>query len=203
MIIAGLTGGIATGKSTVAAFLKQAGAVLIDADKIAHDVVRRGLPAWNRIVERFGDGILVESGEIDRAKLGSIIFNDPASRDGLNRIVHPFVRLEIDRRMKDVQSRTPGAVVIQDIPLLFESGMDGLVPTIIVVYVPESLQRARLIARNHLSAKEAMARIRSQMSIEEKRRRADILIDNSGTREQTHARSIAVYEILKNTLPPL
>lgn len=201
MIIAGLTGGIATGKSTAAAFLEQAGAVIVDADRIAHDVVRRGLPAWQNIVKHFGKEILETSGEIDREKLGRIIFNDPASRKLLNRLVHPFVRLEMSRQMDDIRSQAPSAVVIQDIPLLFEAGMQDLVPRIIVVYVPKALQVARLIMRNRLSEAEAMARIRSQMPIEEKRKLADILIDNSKTLEQTRSRCIAVYEMLKH-FPP-
>lgn len=201
MIIAGLTGGIATGKSTVTAFLRQAGAIIIDADKIAHDVVRRGLPAWRSIVKNFGRNILRKNGEIDREKLGRIIFHDASRKEELNRIVHPFVFEGMEDQMEEIQRIDPGAVVIQDIPLLFESGMHRRLPRIIVVYVPEPLQYDRLMKRNRLSEAEATARIRSQIPIEEKKKRADILIDNSGTLDQTKARSLEVYEMLKQSSP--
>jgi dephospho-CoA kinase len=201
MIIAGLTGGIATGKSTVTAFLRQAGAIIIDADKIAHDVVRRGLPAWRSIVKNFGRNILRKNGEIDREKLGRIIFHDESRKEELNRIVHPFVFEGMEDQMEEIQRIDPGAVVIQDIPLLFESGMHRRLPRIIVVYVPEPLQYDRLMKRNRLSEAEATARIRSQIPIEEKKKRADILIDNSGTLDQTKARSLEVYEMLKQSSP--
>ena len=147
MVIAGLTGGIATGKSTVAAFLGQAGAVIVDADRIAHDVVRRGFPAWQGIVDRFGRGILRKDGEIDREKLGRIIFHDTDSRNALNRIVHPFVFEGMAHQVDQIRHVDPSAVVIQDIPLLFESGMQRRIPVVIVVYLPESLQFARLRKR--------------------------------------------------------
>lgn len=201
MIIAGLTGGIATGKSTVAAFFRQAGAIIIDADRIAREVVRPGLPAWCRIVEAFGREILREDGEIHRERLGGVIFHDAARKAILNRIVHPFVFEAMADEMEAVRRADPRGVVIQDIPLLFESGMERALPRIIVVYVPESVQLIRLMRRNHLSEAEAMARIRSQIPIEEKKRRADILIDNSGTLAETQARSLAVYALLKQSRP--
>lgn len=200
MVIAGLTGGIATGKSTVATFFKAAGAAVIDADQIAHDVVRRGLPAWQGIVAAFSRDVLREDGEIDREKLGRIIFNDAARKSALNRIVHPFVFEEMEKQMREIEATAPETVVIQDIPLLFESGMHRKLPRIIVVYVPEALQFSRLMKRNHLSAAEARARIRSQIPIEEKRNLADILIDNSGTLEQTRERSLEVYAMLKRSV---
>ncbi|WP_373501102.1 dephospho-CoA kinase [Desulfococcus sp.] len=201
MIIAGLTGGIATGKTTVAAFLRQAGAVIIDADRIARDAVRQGLPAWRNIVESFGREILQEDGEIHREKLGRIIFHDAGRKETLNQIVHPFVFEGMADQMKKIQEADPDAVVIQDIPLLFEAGMHHRLPRIIVVYIPEPLQIARLMERNHLSEADAMARIRSQISIEEKKKRADILIDNSGTLDQTRSRSLEVYALLKQSVP--
>jgi dephospho-CoA kinase len=201
MVIAGLTGGIATGKSTVAEFLRQGGAVIVDADRIAHDVVRRHLPAWRKIVARFGTEILQENEEIDREKLGRIIFHDARRKAELNRIVHPFVFQAMAAEVNAIQRADPAAVVIQDIPLLFESGMHRRLQRIIVVYVPEHVQFARLMQRNHLSEADAMARIRSQMSIEEKKKMADILIDNSGTPEETRLRSLEVYALLKQGAP--
>jgi dephospho-CoA kinase len=201
MVIAGLTGGIATGKSTVAAFLRQAGAAIIDADRIAHEVVRRHRPAWREIVARFGTEILLENQEIDREKLGRIIFHDAGQKAALNRIVHPHVFNAIQTRMDAIQADDPEAVVIQDIPLLFESGVHRRLPCVIVVYVPEALQLQRLRQRNHLSKAEALARMRSQMPIEEKKKMADILIDNSGTLEETRTRTIAVYIRLKQGRP--
>jgi dephospho-CoA kinase len=164
-------------------------------------VVRPGLPAWRDIVETFGRNILRENGEINREKLGQIIFHDAGRKETLNHIVHPFVFEGMADQMRKIQQADPEAVVIQDIPLLFETGMNRRLPRIIVVYVPEPLQFARLMKRDHLSEKEAMARIRSQISIEEKKKQADILIDNSGTLDQTRARSLEVYALLKQSPP--
>lgn len=193
MITAGLTGGIATGKSTVAGFFRDAGAVLIDADRIAREVVGKALPAWRGIVDHFGPEILQPDGDIDREKLGNIIFNSPGEKRRLNEIVHPFVYQEMNLRIREVEQTYPDAVVIQDIPLLIETGMDTAIPRVIVVYVPESIQLRRLMKRNSLSEKDALARIRSQMPIEEKRRVADWVIDNSSSLAETRRQTRTVY----------
>jgi dephospho-CoA kinase len=200
LVIAGLTGGIASGKSTVSAFLEHAGAVIVDADKIAREVVRKNRPAWQEIVRTFGQSILLPDGEINRILLGDIIFNDPAKKQVLNRIVHPGVISETATRLAEIESNQPGAVVILDVPLLIESGMDAGLSDIIVVYVPESIQIQRLMIRDALTQAQSLARIRSQMPIEEKKRRATIVIDNSGSREDTRNISLRVYQQLSDKI---
>ncbi len=200
MVIAGLTGGIATGKSTVSAFLQDAGAVIVDADKIAREVVQKGRPAWQKIAGTFGPSVLLPEGEINRALLGEIIFNDPDRKQVLNGIVHPEVILETATRLADIEKKQPGVVVILDVPLLIESGMETGLSDIIVVYVPEPVQMRRLMARDALTRDQAVARIRSQMPIEEKKKRATIVIDNSGSRDDTRSLSLSVYRHLKEKI---
>jgi dephospho-CoA kinase len=193
LVIAGLTGGIASGKSTVSAFLEDAGAVIVDADKIARDVVQKDRPAWREIVDAFGRSILLPDGEINRTLLGEIIFNDPDRKQVLNRIVHPRVISETADRLAEIEKKKPNSVVILDVPLLIESGMDTGLSDIIVVYVPEPVQIERLMGRDAMTHGQALARIRSQMPIEEKKKRASIVIDNSGSRENTRKISLRVY----------
>lgn len=200
MLIAGLTGGIASGKSTVSAFLEDAGAVIVDADKIARDVVQKDKPAWLEIVDAFGTSILLPDGEINRILLGDIIFNDPAKKQILNRIIHPEVFTETATRLAEIEKKQPNAVVILDVPLLIESGMDTGLSDIIVVYVPESVQIQRLMTRDALTQAQTLARIRSQMPIEEKKKRATIVIDNSGSRENTRNISLRVYHKLREKI---
>jgi len=200
LVIAGLTGGIASGKSTVSAFFEDAGAVIVDADKIAREVVQKGQPAWQEIVSAFGPTILQPDGEINRILLGDIIFNDPAQKQILNRIVHPGVITETATRMAEIEKNQPGVIVILDVPLLIESGMDKGLSDVIVVYVPESVQIRRLMARDALTQDQAMARIRSQMPIDEKKKRATIVIDNSGSREMTRHVSLRVFQKLREKI---
>lgn len=196
MITVGLTGGIATGKSTVAKILKQAGARVIDADCIAREVVKPGHPAWQEIVEHFGKRVLLPAGEIDRKVLGDIIFNDADQKTALNRIVHPRVFEAMGAKIDHIAETAPGCVVILDIPLLFETGRHRDLAEIIVVYVPESIQLARLVARDGLSRRNALARIRSQMPIEEKKKHASLIIDNSGYRDDTRRQTLEIYRRL-------
>ncbi|MFZ0131794.1 MAG: dephospho-CoA kinase [Desulfobacterales bacterium] len=197
MIVAGLTGGIATGKSTVAAVFAEAGAVVIDADRIAHDAIAPGQPARDRIVARFGRDVLLPDGTIDRKKLGAIIFNDPQQKARLDSIVHPEVAAETERRLAEIKRLQPRAVVILDVPLLIEAGMDRDLAELIVVYVPAELQRERLMRRDRLTPAEALARIRSQMPIEEKKRRATVVIDNSAAPDRTREQVLAVFADLE------
>jgi dephospho-CoA kinase len=196
MIVAGLTGGIATGKSTVAAIFEAAGARLIDADRIARDAVRKGAPAYHDTVAHFGEAVLQGDGEIDRKRLAAVIFNDPAEQRSLERIVHPQVKQEITRRLDRIRRETPDALVIVDVPLLFESGMDRGLAAAIVVYVPEQIQLERLMARDALTQPEALARIRAQMPIEKKKSLATLVIDNSGSLERTRDQTLEVYRRL-------
>lgn len=196
MIVAGLTGGIATGKTTVAAIFEEAGARRIDADRIARDVVRKGSSAYRDIVAHFGMDLLLGDGEIDRKRLAAIIFSDPAAQRALENMVHPQVRQEIDRRVAQIRGEAPQALVILDIPLLFEAGMQRGLDEVILVYAPERLQLERLMARDGLTEPEAFARIRAQMPIESKKALATRLIDNSGSREHTREQALEVYRQL-------
>jgi dephospho-CoA kinase len=197
MVIAGLTGSIATGKSTVAKIFKEAGASVIDADQIAQDAVKAGSKAHEGIVGHFGKEILLADGEIDRDALGDIIFNDPGQKQVLNQIVHPEVFREMASQLQKIKDHDPKSLVIMDVPLLFESHMEAGMDHVIVIYVPEKIQIKRLIDRNDLSNKDAQARIRSQMSIEKKKGLGDITIDNSSTLEITRKKTLKVYELLK------
>jgi dephospho-CoA kinase len=196
VIIAGLTGGIASGKSTVAAMLAEAGARIIDADKIAREVVAPGLPAFRDILARFGRGVLLPTGEIDRKRLGDIIFNDPAQKARLNAIVHPRVYRRTEAMIAEIAASEPDAVVVLDIPLLLETGIGRNLSAVIVVYVPQDLQLRRLMARDRIDAGSALARIRSQMPIEEKRRLASVVIDNSGSLADTRRQALRVFSDL-------
>jgi dephospho-CoA kinase len=195
--VIGLTGGIATGKSTVSAILKKAGAVIVDADRIARDAVKKGLPAYQEIIDSFGGKVLSPDGEIDRRALGDIIFNDPKKKELLNRIVHPYVSKETHLQLMHIEKTHPNSIVILDIPLLLEAQMNKDLSEIIVVYVPEHIQIKRLMQRDGISEADALARVRSQMPIEEKKDLATIVIDNSGTRENTRKRILEIFRRFK------
>jgi dephospho-CoA kinase len=197
LIMAGLTGGIASGKSTVAAMLAAAGAQIVDADQIARQVVRKGRPAYHDIVRRFGPAILNPEGQIDRDALGTIVFNDKDAKQALNDIVHPRVHEVMQQHIDTFARQHPEAPVILDVPLLIESGWHAFLPVVILVYVPEPVQKMRLMARDGLGASDAMARIRAQMPIDAKRAYADYIIDNTGTREATQRQVLAVYEKIR------
>ena len=196
-MIVGLTGSIATGKSTVSKMLAEQGAVIIDADKIVRRVQEPGQPAWRGIVEHFGEGVLQEDGTLNRAKLGDLVFQDSQNRQRLNEIVHPIVREERDRETAEARERDPKAIIIWDIPLLIETGIYKDVDRVVVVYVDQETQLSRLLSRDELSEEQAKARIASQMPIEEKREYADYLIDNRGTLEETAEQVREVYEQLQ------
>lgn len=197
MIVAGLTGGIATGKSTVSALLQEAGASIVDADAIAHAVVRKGRPAWQDIVDHFGKKALLPNGELNRKLIGSIIFKDSTQQQVLNDIVHPHVFQEIKAHREKIAKQNPRAVVIIDIPLLLETGAERDLSEIVLVYAPEKIQMRRLMRRDNLSEGEAMMRIRAQMPIEEKKRRVRLVIDNSKSLNHTHDQTLAIYHALK------
>ncbi len=197
MLVVGLTGGIATGKSTVATIFKNAGAVIFDADQIAREVVKKGQPAHRAIVEEFGKDVLLEDGEINRSVLGDIIFNDPHKKDLLNKIVHPYVRREQERQLKQIEKANPNTIVILDIPLLLESEMYRDLSDVVVVYAPEHIQIQRLMQRDNISRADALVRVRSQMPIEEKKDKATIVIDNSGSRDNTRKQTLKIFQQLK------
>lgn len=183
-LVIGLTGGIASGKSTVANMLIDKGITVIDADIIAKQAAEKGMPAYRQIIDEFGEDILLENGDIDRRKLGALVFTNEQKRLALNSIVHPAVREEMLKR-RDESIANQETFVVLDIPLLFESKLESLVDKIIVVSVTKELQLERLTKRNQLTEEEALSRIRSQIPLEEKVSRADNVIDNSGTLEET------------------
>ena len=179
MMLVGLTGGIATGKSTVAKMFKQCGAVVIDADELARDVVKPGKPAWREIVSTFGKTVLNSDRTINRRALGAIIFNDRSKLRRLERIIHPRVEREQARLTRQAARNDPKAVVIYDVPLLFEAGVDKRVDKIIVVTADRKTQIARLKKRNSLSRAEAIRRIRSQMPLAKKIQRANHVLQGT------------------------
>ena len=179
MILVGLTGGIATGKSTVASIFRRFGATVIDADQLAREVVRPGKPAWREIVKSFGKRVLLPDRTIDRPALGSIVFHNRRKLRRLEQIIHPRVAREQQRRARDIARRTPDALIIYEVPLLFEAGVNTRVDKIIVVTADRGTQVARLKRRNGLTRREAIQRISSQMPLAEKARRADIVLDGT------------------------
>lgn len=197
MLIAGLTGSIATGKSTVSAILKDLGAFIVDADLAAREVVLPGMPAWEEIVRIFGRDILQETGEIHRERLGDLVFNDAKMRAMLEAVVHPEVMRVMDEQISTIRAGSSDAVVILDVPLLIETGMHRGVSEVIVVYCPEDQQMRRLMVRDRIGREEALARIRAQLSIEEKRRHASLIIDNSTTVDNTRRQVQDVFATLR------
>ncbi|WP_224929114.1 dephospho-CoA kinase [Bacillus safensis] len=177
-LVIGLTGGIASGKSTVSQMIKEQGIRVVDADVIAREAVAKGTPALQQIVQTFGEDVLLPNGELNRQQLGAIIFSDEEKRKQLNAIVHPEVRKEMLKQRDEGVSQQETFVVL-DIPLLFESQLESLVDRIIVVYTTPELQLSRLMNRNDLSEEEALNRIHSQQSLEEKCQKADRVIENT------------------------
>jgi dephospho-CoA kinase len=182
--IIGITGGIASGKSTVSLYLQELGFTIVDADLASRAVVEPGEEAYHQVVKAFGEDILLTDGNIDRVKLGSIIFNDQEKRLLLNGIVHPAVRNWM--RVKTEAALSSGEeTVFMDIPLLFESKLTFMVDKTLLIYVDEQVQLKRLMNRNGLSEKEALARINSQMPLADKKALADAVIDNNGDINET------------------
>jgi len=193
-MIIGLTGSIASGKSTVSNMLKEYGFPIVDADLVARQVVEPGSETLEKIAEAFGREILTENGELDRKKLGAIIFNNEEKRQLLNSIIHPAIRKEM-LRQRDEHLANGEKTVIMDIPLLFESKLQHFVDKILVVTVSEEVQLQRLMERNQLTEEEAKARIQSQLPLSVKEKGADAVINNNGTLEETR---IQLEQILKD-----
>jgi dephospho-CoA kinase len=191
MKVLGLTGGIGSGKSMVASMFAQLGADVIDADRLARDVVQPGQPALDEIATAFGRDILLPDGRLDRAKLARIIFADPLARGKLNAITHPRIRERMDAEIAARRSRS--GLLIVDIPLLYENDRTGTVEAVIVVWVDPEMQLRRLLERDGLTEDEARQRIAAQMPLDEKRARADVVIDNSGSRDNTKRQVEAIY----------
>jgi dephospho-CoA kinase len=180
MKLVGLTGGIASGKSTVGRMLRARGVDVIDADVLARDAVAPGTPGFAAVVARFGAGVVRDDGTLDRAALGRIVFADDEARRALNHIVHPEVARLAAEAFADVAAR--GApVVVYEVPLLFENGLQAAMDVTMLVAVHDDVQLQRLLARDGCSEAEARARIRSQMPLEQKRKLATHVLENDGT----------------------
>lgn len=189
MKLIGLTGGIASGKSTIARRLESLGAVRIDADQLAREAVLPGTPALAQIQDRFGSDLLTASGELDRPELGRRVFGDPVALDALNRIVHPAVRALATERIAEAERRDPNAVVVYEIPLLVETATTGVGERgwdlVVVADAPAPRRIERLVTLRGLSETEATRRVESQATDADRRSAADVLIDTSGTEAQT------------------
>jgi dephospho-CoA kinase len=191
----GLTGGIGSGKSTVARRLRERGVPVIDADQLAREVVAKGTPGLSEIVARFGEGVLDENGELDRKRLAALVFKDDEARRALNAITHPRVAALAAERAAELDARGE-PLACYEVPLLFEGRLDGVLKPVVVVAAPVETQVARAVARDGGTPEDALARVRAQMPLEEKIRRADHVIDNSGPVSATLARADEVLDAL-------
>jgi dephospho-CoA kinase len=189
----GLTGGVASGKSSVAAVLAELGAVLIDADKLAREVVAPGTDGLRRVVEEFGPGVLTAEGSLDRPALGAVVFGDEPARRRLEAIIHPLVRA----RAHELEAAAPdGAVVVHDIPLLVETGQADRFDAVLVVDVPVPTQIARMVEQRGMTPEDAAARVAAQATREQRVAAATYVIDNTGTLEDLRDRVTEVFEKL-------
>jgi dephospho-CoA kinase len=196
MLKVGLTGGIASGKSTVSEAFARLGAKVLDADEVAREVVLPGQPAWLKLQQAFGPEFFLPDGEVNRSKLRRLVFADPEERGKLNAIVHPEVMREIDFRFEQLTSSAEHAVVLVDIPLLIEVGVAHRFDKVVVVYANESVQVMRLMQRDGLSREEARQGLSVQIDLREKAKKADFVIDNSGTPGETQVQVEKVWQEL-------
>ncbi|MGD8776614.1 MAG: dephospho-CoA kinase [Syntrophobacterales bacterium] len=196
MLKVGLTGGIASGKSTVAKGFARLGAKVLDADEVAREVVLPGRPAWTKLREVFGSDFFQVDQSLNRNKLRRLIFADPEKRLQLNNIVHPEVMREIQHRSEQMAATAADAVLVVDVPLLLEVGAADRFDRVVVVYANESVQIDRLMKRDGLSLEEATEALAAQMVLGEKVGKADYVIDNSGTREETQVQVEEVWQEL-------
>lgn len=181
MLRVGLTGGIAAGKSEVSRRLAERGAVIVDADVLAREAVEPGSDGLAEVVEAFGEEILAPDGTLDRAALGTVVFADPSRREMLNAIIHPRVRARAAQIARDAVAADPHAVVVQDIPLLVETGQAGAFDVVVVVDAPDDARIARLLARSGMGEAEARSRMAAQATREQRLAAADHVIENTGS----------------------
>lgn len=191
----GLTGGIGSGKSEVARLLAKRGAIVIDSDVLAREVVARGTDGLGAVVEEFGDAVLTPDGDLDRPALGERVFADPTARERLEAIIHPRVR---ERAAQLVEQAGPEAIVVHDIPLLVETGQQDAFDVLVVVDVPAEVQIARLGEQRGMSEDEARSRIAAQASREQRTEAADIVVDNTGSLDDLRARVDELWNTLTN-----
>ncbi|MCI1020058.1 dephospho-CoA kinase [Microbacterium sp. C5A9] len=194
MPLIALTGGIASGKSTIARRLAEHGAVVVDADQIVRDVQAPGSPVLAAIAETFGAEVIAEDGSLDRAALGAIVFGDRERLGQLNAIVHPAVRAESQRRFDEASRRDPQSVVVYDVPLLVEARVDDPWDLIVVAHAPAAVRRRRLVDLRGMNDSEAAARIDAQVSDERRLAIADEIIDTAGSLDETIAQTDALWE---------
>ena len=198
MVIIGLTGSIGTGKSTVAGFLKEFGAHVIDWDVLAREVVKPHLRAWQGIVDFFGEGVLNEDLTLDRQKLANMVFGDKEKVTKLNQIVHPEIYKEDERLTKEIGERDPDAIIVKDIPLLTKEARGSLFDKIVTVAAREEVQLDRLEKRG-MDIEDAKNRIKSQLPLEEKIKFSDFVIDNNGSVEETREQVEKLISTLKQS----
>jgi dephospho-CoA kinase len=195
-LLVGLTGGIATGKSTVTDTFRRLGCEIIDADVLAREVVEPGEPALAAIVREFGPGVLQPDGTLDRKRLGVVVFADAERRRRLEAITHPAIRARFAARLAALTDRDFDGIVVFDAAVMIESGNYKSMDRLVVVFTDETTQRARLTARDAIDPAEAARKIASQMPVADKARLADHVIDNSGTRAATEAQTLRVHQAL-------
>jgi len=191
----GLTGGIGSGKSTVAQWFKKRGVTVLDADKIVHSLLRSDASTLSKLVDEFGPEILEENGEINRSKLGNLVFSDEDARKRLECIVHPRV-VECMKAEQAALLDTGAQLCVWDVPLLIEAGFSNFVDAVWVVWVPRELQIIRVLKRDKLSLAEVEARIAAQGSLDDKRQQADVVIDNSRSELETERQLEEIWEKL-------
>ncbi|OGP69635.1 MAG: dephospho-CoA kinase [Deltaproteobacteria bacterium RBG_13_47_9] len=197
MLVVGLTGGVASGKTTVSQILQQEGSYLIDADQIARELVQPRTPTWGELIRVFGKEILQKDESINRKKLAATVFSNPQKRRLLEEILHPQITKEIDRRVEAIRKKDPEAVVVVDAALLVETGTYRRMDKLIVVTATETQQIERLGKRTGAARKEAKGIISSQRALEEKVKVADFIIRNEGTLEETSMRAKEIFQELK------
>jgi dephospho-CoA kinase len=196
MLSVGLTGGIASGKSTAAQLFVQKGARLIDADLVARDVVRPGEEGFQPVLDAFGSDITTPLGELDRVKLGAIVFSDPEKRKLLDALLHPFITNRIFSRIGRLKDQRYRGIVMADIPLLFECGLQQRFDKTVLIYAHPELQQQRLIQRNSITPKAARQRLCSQMAIDDKRQYADYIIENTGSLDALEEQVTVIWSLL-------
>ncbi len=195
MLFVGLTGGISSGKSTISSWFLQKGIVVLDADQIVKNLQRPNSPLVLKLAEEFGASIVNENGELARDVLGKIIFYDYEAKERLNAMIHPLVKAKVEEEIERLKKAGEGLVVL-DIPLLFESRFEALVDRTVVVYVSPDVQLQRLMKRDQIDREYALAKMNSQMSLDEKRARADYVLINDGTMGQLREQFDHLFEVL-------
>ena len=198
MKLLGLTGGIASGKSTVAAILRRLGAAIINADELSREVVQPGQEAWKEIVDTFGPAILQEDKTLDRRKLRKIVFDDPEARKKLEAIIHPRVRALAERKISELAA-AGSSIIVYEVPLLFEAQIHLWLRPVILVACDVGTQKKRLLERDHLTEPEAQQHLDAQMSLEDKRKLADYVIENDGNLEELERQVRAVLQKIQAT----